>query len=386
MPHSAHPHIVLAITLAKPGGTTSFVYEYAVWLKKQGLRVTIVAGEGTWLIEQCKQAGIPCIQAPFVQREINPWRDLRAIFSLAKIFRSLTPDVIQLNSSKMGVIGSIAARIANVPRVVYFIGGWAFLESIAPWKKAFYRIAERLTAGLKDRIVCLHPGDKKIAELYAIRPRESIDVIPNGIDIAALDALRLSRAAARTELGIGEHDFVFGTIANFYPAKNLPAYLMSAAPFIKEHPTTKIVLIGDGPERAKIEAAIKTSVLGSQVLLVGAKEQAHRFLSAFDLFVLPSTKEGMPFSLLEAAAASLPCIVTDVGAHAWMLEGTTAWIIPSDNPKAIQQAMEEAFNQKAQLPEWGRAYRTAVSQRFPLNATFEQHLSVCLPHVERSVR
>lgn len=345
---------------------------------KHGIRVTIVAGEGTWLFEQCKQAGIDCLPVPFMQREIRPWLDLRAIFALARLFRTLKPDVVHLNSSKMGVIGSMAARLANVPRVVYFIGGWAFLESIAPWKKTFYRLAERFTAGLKDRIICLYPGNKDIAEAYSIRPRESIDVIPNGIDITALDATRLSRTDARAALGLAENDFVFGTIAHFYPAKNLPNYLTQATTFLRTHPTAKIVLIGEGAQRLKIEQAIKTGNIQSQVLLIGAKEQAHRFLSAFDVFVLPSTKEGMPFSILEAMAASVPCIVTDVGAHTGVLKGTHAWIIPPQDSQALHQALTEAFDQKAQLPQWGRAYRTSVSEHFPIHQTFEQHLKTCL--------
>ncbi len=378
MPVTPQPHLVLAVTLARPGGTTSFVFEYAKWLKHRGFRVTLLAGEGDWLFDQAKQADLPCLRVPWMQREIRPWYDLLAVFSLARLLRKLKPDVVQLNSSKMGVIGSFSARLAHVPRVIYFIGGWAFLESIAPWKKRFYVVAERLTAGLKDAIVCLHPGDKRIAEIERIRPKHDLLVIPNGVDLAALDRSRLSRIDARQALNIPQDRFVFGTIANFYPAKHLPAYIRFIAPVLKQNPAASIVLIGEGPERALIERAIQETSLNDQVTLAGSHDQAHRFLAAFDVFVLPSTKEGMPFSLLEAMAARLPCIVTQVGAHEWMLEETGSVLIPANNQEALQAAFQQVLQNRARLSDLGEANRTAVERRFPLEKTFEAHLAVCL--------
>ena len=374
------PHIVLAITLAVPGGATSFVYSYAFWLKQRGNRVTVVAGEGEWLFERCREADIPCVRAPYLQREIRPWLDLPAMFALTHMFRELQPDVVHLNSSKMGVIGSIAARAAHVPRVVYCIGGWAFLESIAPWKKLVYSIAERLTAPQKDVITCLHPDDKHAAEERHIRPRERIEIIPNGVDLLKLDHERLHRTDAREALGLRDDQFVFGTIANFYPAKRLAEYLREAKPILLAHPNARLAIIGDGPERAELEHVIATESLSSHVLLCGAREQAARYLSAFDVFVLPSSKEGMPFSLLEAMSARLPCIVTDVGAHAWMLKSTSAWVIPPANASALQTALEEAMTQPERLARAGDEARNAVERRFLQENMFLAHLdTICGP-------
>jgi len=373
------PHIVLAITLAVPGGTTSFVFQYAFWLKQKGFNVTVLAGEGTWLFDRCEEVEIRCLSVPFLQREIRPWLDLPALFSLTQLLRTLKPDVIHLNSSKMGVLGSIAARLAHVPRVIYFIGGWAFLESIASWKKSIYLHAERWTARFKDRIVCLHPADKAIAEAQQIKPRQGITVIPNGVDLPFLDRTRLSRAEARQILGIPQDRFIFGTIANFFSTKNLPAYIKTAAPVIQASPAAGIVIIGEGVERPLIEQAIQETNLGDQILLTGTQEQAHRFLSAFDVFVLPSTKEGMPFSTLEAMAARLPCLVTDVGAHRWMLEGTGSWIVPKEQPLALQKALQETLEKRGRLVDVGQANRLVIERRFPLETTFETHRNTCLP-------
>lgn len=381
MPKPHQPHIVLAITQAVLGGATSFVYEYAIWLKQRGIRVTLIAGNGSLLFEQAAAAGIPCIRTPYMQREIKPWLDIPATFALAKLFRELNPDVVHLNSSKMGVVGSIAAQLAHVPRVVYCIGGWAFLESVSPLKKHIYTLAERLTASYKDEIICLSPGDKNAAEAAHIQPREGIAVIPNAIDLSLLDRTRLSRAEAREALNISQDRFVFGTIANFHGPKNLPNYIRLVAPVLKRLPSASVVLIGDGPERSRIESAIQETGVASQIILTGVKTQAARYLSAFDVFVLPSSKEGMPFSLLEAMAARLPCIVTNVGAHAWMLETTGSWVIPVNDEPALNKAMMEAVQNKRQLVDIGEANRATVEQRFPLEKMFEAQLSACLPNM-----
>ena len=370
---------MVAITQAVPGGTTSLVFDYAFWLKQKGFRVTILAGEGEWLFERCKEADLPCLRVPFMQREIRPWLDLPTIFSLARLLKKLRPDAVHLNSSKMGVVGSLSARLAGVPRVVYCIGGWAFLESIASWKKGVYAIAERLTAGLKDQIICLHPGDKQAALVRHIHPREEIVVVPNGVDLPMLDRARLSRAEARQLLTLSQDRFVFGTIANFYATKNLPAYIRGVAPLLQSSPSATLVLIGEGTERPQIEQVIREHNLESQIILTGAQPTAHRLLSAFDVFVLPSTKEGMPFSTLEAMAARLPCIVTDVGAHAWMLENTGSWVVQCEDSNALRNAMHEAMQQRGRLVDIGQANRTAVEQRFPLEKTFEAQLAACLP-------
>jgi glycosyltransferase involved in cell wall biosynthesis len=370
--------VVIAITLAKPGGATSFVLGLARFLKQQGRSVTVLAGEGDWLFVECAKSQIPCLRIPSLGRALSPLRDLKSLVELTRLLRRLRPEALHLNSSKMGVLGGLAGRLARIPRIIYCIGGWSFLESLPEHTRRFYTWAERISAPFKDVIVCVHPGDAEEATRLNIRGREETRVIPNGVDLSTLDQHRLSREEARQLLGLPRDGYIFGTIGNFYPAKDLPRYLEACALVRKQLPNVHFAFIGDGPERPTIEIARKTHALEDVVHLLGSREEASRYLLAFDSFVFPSAKEGMAFALLEAMAAALPCIVTDVGANRWMI-GTTGWIVPAKDPSRLAEAMKGVYSNRLQATEQGLQGRGEVETRFPVTETLTAHDRLLFP-------
>lgn len=376
--NQAKKRIVLAITLAEPGGATSFVFGFACWLKAQGHTVTVVAGEGTWLVEQCAKAGIPFVRTHRLKREISPWNDVLAVRELKRLFRELRPDAVHLNSSKMGAVGAMAARLAHVPTVVYRIGGWVFLEPLSPLRKKAYLLIEQVSARLKDTIICVHPGDESIARRTGIKPRNVIISVPNGIHLSSFDAALQNRAHARQALGIDERTFLFGTIANLYPAKDLPRYLEACAIVAKQEPRARFLIIGEGAERRHIEEARKQLNLAATAALPGARDDAASLLRAFDAFVLPSAKEGMSWSLLEAMAAALPCIATDVGANAWSLGTNGGWIVEKQSPEKLAAAMIEVMRHPEEAATRGSNARKQIEQRFPLEKTYQRNAATIL--------
>ena len=106
---------------------------------------------------------------------------------------------------------------------------------------------------------------------------------------------------------------LIGTIANLYPTKGINFLIEAAAKLIKDHPELLFVIFGDGPERKKLELMINDLGLKNKVLLAGYLPEAHRYLKAFDLFVLPSVKEGLPYAILKAQAAGLTVVATQTG-------------------------------------------------------------------------
>ena len=364
------PHIVIAVTLAEPGGVQTFIVLFSQWLVAQGTDVTIVAGDGTWLADQARAHNIPYVQLKHMGRSINPWRDLRAGIELVRVLKRLRPTSVDLNSSKMGIVGSIAGRIARIPQITYRIGGWVFLEPLPRFTKWLYIALEWFTAHFKDTIIVLHPDDEAIAKRYHFRPRKELVIVPNGVDLPVFDAHLLSRTDARARMRIDPNAFVFGTIANFYPPKDLPAYIDACARVHATDPETLFVLVGDGQLRPAIEERIRAHHLEQHALLVGSLEAAQTYLRAFDVFVLPSAKEGMPWVMLEAMAARVPCVATDVGANAWMTAGT-ARIVPPRNTQALADAMIELARTPSLREHLAQAARAHVEATFPLEATLK---------------
>lgn len=379
--------IALAVTLAEQGGVQQFLVGFAAWLRSKGHDVTIVAGDGVWLEDRCRETGIPFIRLHKTSREIRPWRDLCAILELRRVLRRLKPDAVELNSTKMSVIGSIAARLASVPRVVYRIGGWAFREDIPPRKRRLYRMMEKQTARFKDVIICVNPDDTRLARELNIKPREEIVTVPNGIDLPRFDAQLFPRDAARATLCAGAMHcapthFLFGTTANFYPPKDLPRYMDACKIVHDAEPHARFLVLGDGLQRAEIEARRHALGLDEVVRLPGARDDAITLLAGLDAFVLPSSKEGMSFSLLEAMAARLPCIATDVGAAKWMLDGG-GLVVPKMNPRALAEAMLRVLRNQTLRERLGREARRQIETRFPLEKTYEGNLAALIAAAPR---
>lgn len=376
----AKKRILLLVTQADWGGVQSFLIRFASGLMHEGHEVLLAAGGEGELWDAAARHGIPTRRLTHVRREISPVEDWMAIGEIGRLIREFRPDAIHLNSSKMGVLGSIAARRLRPtpsslrPHVAYRIGGWSFLEPMPEWKRWIYRAAERHTAKYKDVIITVHPGDEKLARALEIVPREKIMTVPNGLDVASFVSKLQTRDASRSMLHVSNSSFVFGTVANAYPTKALLPYLDVLKRLCDEDRNVIAVILGDGPEFEALQK--KRDVLGltDRVILTGHRDDAATLYSAFDLFVLQSRKEGMPWTLLEAMAAGIPSVATDVGACRWMLQddarGMAGLIVPKEDPLALHDALRALKNNPAERERLSRAARRIVSERFSWDATF----------------
>lgn len=459
--------LLLVITQAEWGGAQSYVFRAAKEAMRRGFDVLVAAGGegdpstefipsmssrakprdeglGTGLEAKCREANIPYRRLFRLRRDISPVRDLGAVRELMALMREWKPDIAYLHSSKAGIAGSIAARITRhtedgktLPRVVYRIGGWSFLDPMSPAQKTIRRWSERLTARLKDAIIVLHPDDESLARRYRIMPRERLEpvskiafasearifrarrvknekeyrdistsservaaekdglpsqngflrqalvTIPNGLDLAAFDANLLPQDEARAILrglwrsGVPSHAAMPDnsplvlTVANFYATKNLTGYLEAVRLLIKLRPDARILVIGDGEERGAIEARRRALGLEEIVSLPGRRPGAASFLAGADAFVLPSLKEGMPWTLLEAMAARLPCVVTDVGANRWMVGDDGGVIVPPKDANKLAQIVAAILDDHERARGLGVSGRQIVESRFTDRAMWE---------------
>ncbi len=359
MEENAKPRILLLVTQADWGGVQSFLVNFAASLSSDGFEVTLAAGGDGKLWRAAQDAGLRTVRLKHMRREINPIQDYLAYREIKKLIDTFRPQAIHLNSSKMGVIGSLAARASTAkPRVVYRIGGWSFLEPLPRWKSWIYREAEKISARYKDVIITVHPGDEELAHRLGFLPRGKIITVPNGLSDKFTQHL-FTRDEARRRLGIPSDAYVFGTIANAYATKNLLAYLDALKPIHDEFPGCRFVIIGDGPEFGKLKIKRETLKL-ERVILTGQREDANELYRAFDSFVLPSVKEGMPWTLLEAMSSGIPIIATDVGANRWMTKQddgpSAAIIVGPEKTEDITDAMRHILddvNESAELAHAG---------------------------------
>ncbi len=402
------PRLLLLVTQADFGGAQKYVFDMAGGLREEW-EVTVGTGEvaspsydsgsqrqDTGLLDRAKAAGLPTKIFFHLRREINPWHDLAAVFEVARYLRREQPDVVLANSSKAEVISALAgllvkcSRSAGVhpphaemaggaqghalhdkrPKLVATIHGFAFLEPVNPIRKLVYFLMQWIAGRLRDATIVLSEYEKNIAQKYHIVHNSSfiihnssLNVIPHGIgEIKFLD-----RDVARARLNLPKEKTIMGTIANLYATKGLDVLVrargeIATADHGRPHnDNTLFVIIGDGPERPRLEEQIRDKQLIGPIGLMGPIPNAAEYLKAFDVFVLPSRKEGFPYTLLEAAAAGLPIVATTVGAVPEILrDGIEARLVPPNNPEALARAIQELLDDPAHAQALGLAARERV--------------------------
>jgi glycosyltransferase involved in cell wall biosynthesis len=360
------PKILYIVTQPEFGGAQRYIYDLAKSLRNE-FEIVVAAGqpnETPILLRKCEKKEIKTRRLKYLCRQINPIKDVLAIFEIKKLLEEEKPDIVHLNSSKAGVLGSLASFLLCCPRksalVVYTVHGWAFLEPVGIFKKIVYFLSEWLAGQFRDATIVLSEKEKNISLKFHLSKPSNTFLIQHGIKQPEF----IERQIAREQLGIKDDAFAIVTIANFYPTKGL-RYLIEAANKINSHP--KFYLIGEGPERKSLEKLIEKYNLKNKINLLGIISKAQKYLKSFDLFVLPSLKEGLPYALIEAMYASLPIIATAVGGVPEMIEnGKSGILVPPANSRILAEKIDELIKNRKFAENLGMRAFLAAQERFSL--------------------
>ena len=307
------------MTQSEFGGAQRFIYRLVTNLDLDKYDITVVAGpegnDANGLLFNLKNKNYRIIALKFLRRGINPLFDLLGFFEIRKLLKKEKPDILFLCSSKAGFLGSWAGK-RRAGKIIYRIGGWSFNDPRNSLVNLYLRFLEKFSAKWKDYIINNAESDRQQAIKLGIKPRKEILVIYNGIDI---DTLKFyPRQYARTLLGIKSEKLLpgiepkelsgiksrltVGTIANLYPAKGTE-FLVEAGRILKNS-DIKFVLIGEGRGKKRLRKLITKYGLGKKFYLVVdfftkiSRREADKYLKIFDIFILPSVKEGFPSGVL----------------------------------------------------------------------------------------
>lgn len=371
--------ILYLVTSAERGGAQRYIRDLALALDARQYLVAVAAGGRGGLLEDLQARGIRTYPLQHLRREISPWHDVVAIREITRLCATLEPDVLHLNSSKAGVLGAVAAQRLKIPLVVYTAHGFVFTEPLAAWRRWLYRELERSSARRIDRIICVAEADHQSALAYRIAPEKKLITIHNGIAVDALNFLTRDQARHRlaTHYHLPTTDYqLIGTIANLYPTKGLETLLTAAAAIMPKRPDTHVIIIGHGRERQHLQAVIRHLGLADRCHLVGGIPNAAGLLPAFTLYVNSSTKEGFPYSVLDAMAAGLPIVATAVGGVPEMIrDGQEGRLVPAGDGAQLAAAMVELLVNPARAEQFGHAARRRVRLEFTLQRMIEQTLA-----------
>lgn len=341
--------ILYLITQDGPwGGAQKYVFDLATGLTDR-FDVTVAVGESGRLHDLQKKlmaTNLPLtiIQLKHLVRNISPLHDTLAVAECAKLFQKLQPDIIHANSSKAGIITSLAKTFAHSSTpLVYTVHGWVTNEPMSPLKKWLYRSLEQHTIRQKNAFIVLSPQEYKTARAVIAVPESKLKLIPLGIGQSEILPSEEARKKLLERCGVSNNTtntFWIGSIANFYPTKGIDILIDAVADANKRIPNLHVFLIGDGPERSSIEQQITEYHLESVIHLTGFLDNAAAYLPAFDLFALASRKEGTPYTILEAIKNGTPVVATAVGGVLSIIKNNENGLLVSpENSTALTEAI-----------------------------------------------
>jgi glycosyltransferase involved in cell wall biosynthesis len=323
--------VLFVITKSNWGGAQRYVYDLASTIskKEEGSYIAEVAVGGSGeLVKKLTDAKIPVHIISSLERDFDVMKDVRSLRELISIIKRVKPDIVHLNSSKIGLLGALAARFASIQtrkkiRVIFTAHGWAFNENRPVFQKIALVLLHWFTVLLCDKVITVSLAAKNQVISWPFL-RKKISVIHNGV--REIDFL--PREDARLALGVNKSStWLLGTIAELHPIKGLQYAIRGFQKAILTESDMKYVIVGEGQERLNLEQLIKENNLKERVTLVGHVSEMARYMKAFDAFILPSLSEGLGYVILEAGLASLPVIASNVGGIPEIIKNETSGLL-----------------------------------------------------------
>ena len=308
---------LICITHGNIGGATNFVFWLAKELKERGIEVKIGFGEGEYLKEKLEKEKIEFVNFKWLKRTHNPLSNLFFIFEIKKFLDKEKFDVCHFNSTN-ALFGAIGAKISkSKPKTVFTLHGLSILDPNYKknlWLKPIYWLIFKFLLFFID--IPVFVSQKNLEDAKKIKLTRKGVVIYNGIPEPEFIERNIARKFFEKKIKIDLKDkFLIGSIGRLDYQKNYEFLIEVLPEILKIKPETIVILIGDGPERKKLENLIKKKKLEEKIFLIGEVKEAPKYIKAFDLFVLPSRYEGLSITLIEALFARIPILASDIGGN-----------------------------------------------------------------------
>lgn len=301
--------------------------------------------------------GVSLYPVPGLGREIGILSDLRALWTLWRLFRRSRPQIVHTHTAKAGTLGRLAAVLAGVPIRVHTFHGHVFRGYFGPWRSALFLSIERVLARITTKVVAVSSSQAtELGSLLWLRP-ERIAVVPLGLELAHFVTADADAARGRFREKVEAGDSVVVTIVGRLTAiKNHALALRALAEAATDAPNLLLVLVGGGEEEEALRSLAVKLGIGDRVRFAGWWEDLEAVYYGSDVVALSSTNEGTPVCLIEALACGRPVIATNVGGVADVLaEGARGVIVPPESVSAFADALVRLSNpvERAKLQQRG---------------------------------
>ena len=355
------------ITRLDKGGSAENTFLTVKGLDKEKYDVTLMSGpvedadqERRTQVEEC---GIRYIHLPVLVRNIHLVYDFIALCRIYRFLAKEKFDVVHTHTSKAGLLGRFAARLAGISRVVHTPHGHIFYGYFGRLKTKMFIRLEKLASRVTNRIVALTDREKSDYITHKIVREGKCIVIHSGIELDRYRELTLEeKNKLKKEIGIPEDALVVGTVGRLVPVKG-PEFMLKASQYIiPESPETHFIFAGDGPLKEGLQTLAKETGTDKNIIFLGWREDVPRILSLFDVLLLPSLNEGMGRVLAEAMALGKPIVASNAGGIPdLVIHGKNGFLVPPQNPEELAKHIQLLLENKDRREKMGRAGKEMAS-------------------------
>lgn len=381
--------ILFCITKSNWGGAQKYVYNLATSISPEKYEIAVVLGGNGRLKEKLETTEIRTISISALKRDVGIINDIISFFALIKIFKNEKPDIIHLNSSKIGGIGGLAGRIAGIKKIIFTAHGWAHNEDRSLIQKVIIVVMHFFTVlfshstivvseKLKTQLIGKNLVGKKITTIH-----NSIGQIEFMEKEKAQQELREKFLPQSESFSnrLKENPLWIGTISELHKNKGLSYAIEAVKRCLEaEIPSLKniiFIVMGEGEERKNLEEIIKKNRLEDFVFLAGNVENASSYLKALDIFTLTSITEALPGALLEAGKAEIPIIASNVGGIPEIIDDMKSGIlIHPKKPKEISSAIEYLINHSEKIGDFTSLLKEKIDKEFNLDKMLSETIKV----------
>ena len=309
--------ILICITHGNIGGATNFVFWLAKGLKENGIEVKVGFGEGEYLKGKLEKEKIEFVNFKWLKRTHNPLSNFLFIFEIKKFLDKEKFDVCHFNSTN-ALFGAVGAKISkSKPKTIFTIHGLSILDpnyKKSLWLKPIYWLIFKFLLSFVD--VPVFGCNKNLEDAKKLKLVKNGVVIYNGIPEPEFLEREIARKFFEEKIKVDLKDkFLIGSIGRLDYSKNYEFLINVFPEILKIKPEAVAIIVGEGPERKKLENLIEKANLKEKIFLIGELKDASKYLKAFDLFVLPSRYEGLSMTLIEALFAQIPILASNVGGN-----------------------------------------------------------------------
>lgn len=253
---------------------------------------------------------------PELRRAINPYYDFLALIKLISFIKKNNFDIVHTHSSKAGILGRWAAKIAGVKIIVHTVHGWGHNDFQHPILRLFYITLEKLSLLITNKLIAVSKVNMEKGLNSGIGRKEDYTLIRSGIVLERFKHPVRTKNEIREDLGIKPNAPVVGTVTRLSPQKAPLDFIRSCAIISKRIPEARFIIVGDGPLKSKANQLAIDLSIEKNIIFTGLRSDIPELMSSFNIFALSSLWEGLPRVLLQAMAMKLPIAATNADGNA----------------------------------------------------------------------